>query len=82
MQTVGAFEAKTHFSALLEQVEHGEQIIITKHGHPVARLVPANEEVDREKRAAAIKALQSFAKTHNLKLAGLNWKELCDEGRK
>ena len=63
-------------------MEHGEQIIITKHGHPVAQLVPANQAVDREKRAAAIKALRSFAQAHDLKLAGLDWKELRDEGRK
>ena len=41
MQTLGAFEAKTHFSALLDKVEKGEQIVITKHGRIVAKLVPA-----------------------------------------
>lgn len=40
MHTVGAFEAKTHFSALLEEVKKGEQIIITKHGRAVAQLSP------------------------------------------
>ena len=40
MKTVGAFEAKTHFARLLERVANGEQIVITKHGTPVARLVP------------------------------------------
>ncbi|MCF8527641.1 MAG: type II toxin-antitoxin system Phd/YefM family antitoxin [Candidatus Nanopelagicales bacterium] len=39
--TVGAFEAKTHLSSLLDRVEMGEEITITKHGRPVARLVPA-----------------------------------------
>jgi prevent-host-death family protein len=38
--TVGAFEAKTHLSSLLERVEGGEVVTITKHGRPVARLVP------------------------------------------
>ncbi|MBU6279982.1 MAG: type II toxin-antitoxin system Phd/YefM family antitoxin [Actinomycetales bacterium] len=38
--TVGAFEAKTHLSELLQRVEAGEQVTITKHGRPVARLVP------------------------------------------
>jgi prevent-host-death family protein len=38
--TIGAFEAKTHLSALLERAEKGESITITKHGRPVARLVP------------------------------------------
>ena len=39
--SIGAFAAKTHLSALLERVEKGESITITKHGLPVARLVPA-----------------------------------------
>ncbi|MHB1165816.1 MAG: type II toxin-antitoxin system Phd/YefM family antitoxin [Candidatus Nanopelagicales bacterium] len=37
---VGAFEAKTHLSELLARVEAGESVTITKHGRPVARLVP------------------------------------------
>lgn len=41
MDTIGAFEAKTHFSELLERAARGEVIQITKHGHPVARLVPS-----------------------------------------
>jgi prevent-host-death family protein len=79
MQTIGAFQAKTHFSALLEQVERGEQIIITKHGHPVAKLVPATK-IDRESRKEAINHLKEFNKQHTLD--GLNWKTLRDEGRR
>lgn len=41
--TIGAFEAKTHLSELLARVEAGEQVTISKHGRPVARLVPINE---------------------------------------
>jgi len=78
MQTVGAFQAKTHFSALLEQVAKGEQIIITKHGHPVAKLLPVTI-TDRENRKEAIKHLKEFNKTNTL--GDLNWKTLRDEGR-
>jgi prevent-host-death family protein len=39
--TVGAFEAKTHFASLLERVAKGEEIVITRHGTPVARLAPS-----------------------------------------
>jgi prevent-host-death family protein len=47
--SVGAFEAKTHLSELLVRVEHGEHVTITKHGRPVARLVPYQESVgDRD----------------------------------
>jgi len=41
MDSIGAFEAKTQFSHLLERVAGGERITITRHGVPVARLVPA-----------------------------------------
>jgi prevent-host-death family protein len=46
MQTVNIHEAKTHFSKLLEQVQNGEEIIIARAGHPIARLV-AWEETPR-----------------------------------
>ncbi|KUL97428.1 hypothetical protein DK26_00165 [Bosea sp. WAO] len=39
MITVGAFEAKTKLSELLDRVERGEEVVITRHGKPVARLV-------------------------------------------
>lgn len=42
--TLGAFEAKTRLSELLVRVEAGEQVTITKHGRPVARLVPATDD--------------------------------------
>ena len=52
---VGAYEAKTHLSELLEKVEAGEEITITKHGAPVAKLVPVRKEASPEERAAAIR---------------------------
>ena len=44
MHTVGSYEAKTHLSRLLEMVAKGESITITKHGVPIARLVPASDD--------------------------------------
>jgi prevent-host-death family protein len=41
--TIGAFEAKTHFSDVLNRVEDGETITITRHGRPVAKIVPENQ---------------------------------------
>lgn len=79
MQTIGAFEAKTHLSALLEQVERGEQVVITKHGRPVAKLVPATK-IDKINKQQIISKLKEFSKQN--KLAGLDWKALRDEGRK
>lgn len=79
MQTIGAFQAKTHFSAILTQVENGECIIITKHGRPVARLLPA-EKSDHEHVKTVIQRIKKFCQKHTL--GGLDWKQLRDEGRR
>ncbi|MCL2787160.1 MAG: type II toxin-antitoxin system prevent-host-death family antitoxin [Micrococcales bacterium] len=49
MRTVNTHEAKTHLSTLLAQVEAGEEIVLARRGHPVARLVPLDGR-DRPKR--------------------------------
>ena len=78
--TVGAYEAKTHLSELLEKVEAGEEITITKHGAPVAKLVPVKKGASLEERAAAIKRIQTLA--NGLSLGGLKIKDLISEGRR
>jgi len=78
--TVGAYEAKTHLSELLEKVEGGEEIIITKHGAPVAKLVPVKKEATLEQRAAAISRIRNLST--GLSLAGLKIKDLIVEGRR
>ena len=60
MESVGSFEAKTHLPQLLERVERGETITITRHGKPVARLVPAVASTPRPDVAAAIAAMAQF----------------------
>lgn len=52
MKTVGAYEAKTRLSELLDHVEAGESVVITRHGHPVARLVPARSSSTVEQAVA------------------------------
>lgn len=47
-ESIGAFDAKTHLSQLLDRVEHGDRFEITRRGRPVARLVPCEPDVDRE----------------------------------
>jgi prevent-host-death family protein len=49
LREIGAFEAKNKLGQLLDQVEHGEEIIITRHGRPAAKLVPAGHGFDRDK---------------------------------
>ena len=79
METVGLFEAKTHLSALLERVAQGEEITITKHGAPVALVVPAGNRRKRDPRHVAerIRALRKGAK-----LKGLTVRQLIEEGRR
>jgi len=80
MDSVGAFEAKTHFAALLERVAKGESITITRRGMPVARLVPAHAAPDRARIRDAITRLEALSERHSL--GGLDWKALRDEGRR
>jgi prevent-host-death family protein len=78
MITVGAFEAKTHLSALLDKVEAGESIVITRHGQPVARLVRA-DVAERNDVDAIIDRLKALRVGTTLQA---DWKDLRDEGRK
>lgn len=80
MKTVGAFEAKTHLSSLLDQVAKGEEITITRHGTPVAKLVSASPaaKIDREK---AIEELKTFSKGIRLG-PDLTIRDLIEEGRR
>jgi prevent-host-death family protein len=81
MKTVGAYEAKTHLSRLLDEVAAGETIVITRHGTPVAQLVPA---ADKPRDAgAAIDAWLAYRAEHNITLGpDLTIRDLIEEGRR
>jgi len=80
METVGLFEAKTHLSELIARAERGEEVIITRHNKPVARIVPIESvEPDAAARRAAVSALLRSARGRRL---GMDWKALRDEGRR
>lgn len=80
LHSVGAYDAKTHFSELLQKVESGEEIIITRHGTPIARLVPVKKTTTAEERQTAI---QRWIKTSKgLSLGGLKIRDLVNEGRR
>lgn len=83
MHTVGSYEAKTHLPQLLERVEHGETITITRHGKPVARLVPAVATPTRPDVATAIAAMIAFQEQEGPTLGGkITIRDLIDEGRR
>lgn len=79
MREVGAFEAKNQLGALLDEVEHGEEIIITRRGKVVAKLVPAGPNFDRRdaRRSVAVLLEPSHGVTHG----GLKIWDLIEEGR-
>ena len=79
VRKVGAFEAKTKFSELLDRVERGEEIIVTRHGKPVARIVPYEPRRSEEEIRKAIEEIRRLR--DNVTLDGLDWRELRDEGR-
>ncbi|HEX3882343.1 MAG TPA: type II toxin-antitoxin system prevent-host-death family antitoxin [Stellaceae bacterium] len=78
MITVGAFQAKTHLSSLLDRVAGGEEVTITKHGKPIARLISV-EKADQANVDRAVERLRRFR--NGKTLGGLSWKALRDEGR-
>lgn len=79
MRSVGAFEAKTHLSALLDEVEGGAVIIITRHGKPIARLVPVGggDPGQRQRLVAAWRK-----RRRKLRLGDLDARALIEEGRR
>ena len=79
MREIGSFEAKNKLSELLEQVEHGAEVIITRRGIAVAKLVPAGPGFDRKKAVRAAAGLREASKGRLLR--GLKIKDLINEGR-
>jgi len=83
MSEIGAFEAKTHFSKLLERVQRGEEFTVTLRGKPVAKLVPLKRGFDKEKARKAMEDLRAIGRRLNLgKFDWEEWKAYRDEGRK
>ena len=83
MNEIGAFEAKNTLGSLLDRVEQGEEIVITRHGKAVARLVPNQFPIDREQAQAAIDRIRERAR--RLGPRKFDWEEikkLRDEGRR
>jgi prevent-host-death family protein len=62
MPNIGAYEAKTHLPNLLERIQKGERFTITKHGHPVAELIPVTRK-DPEAVRQTINGIRSYRET-------------------
>ena len=86
MSTISAFEAKTRFGKLLDRVAQGEEIIITRHDKPVARIVPEGKRsLEKVRQAVAgLRALQKQIAARNAGKKDLSWREvkaMIEEGR-
>lgn len=80
MRSVGAFEAKNTLGSLLDLVESGEEVTITRHGRAVARLVAPR---DASRTAAALHAVQQAKVARKgVKLGGVPIRDLIEEGRR
>ena len=79
MREIGAFEAKNRLSSLLDEIERGEEIVITRRGRAVAKLVPATSAFDHEKARAAARRI--VRRHHGVRLDDLALKDLINEGR-
>ena len=73
MREIGAFEAKNTLGSLLDRVERGEEIVITRHGRPVARLVPNAKRIDKSEAAGALERIRVRAQTVR---KGFDWDEV------
>lgn len=87
MATISAFEAKTRFGELLKRVARGEEVVITKHGNPVARIVPEGRGSLESVRNAAtrLKQLRTEIANRSKTSRCLSYKEFrsaLEEGRK
>jgi prevent-host-death family protein len=88
METVGLFEAKTHLSELIARAERGEEVIITRHNKPVAKLVPITTEISPElyrKRLEILDELQAVGREIAKRGGPITVEEILswrDEGRR
>ena len=80
METVGAFDAKTHLSELLDRVGKGEKITITRHGVPAAMLVPVAETARKLTHKEIVEGMRALRK--RIKPDRMSVCELVEEGRR
>jgi prevent-host-death family protein len=82
VREIGAFEAKNKLGQLLDLVERGEEVVITRHGKPVARVIPAQPRVSPEVARAALRRIRERAeKSRAGPFDWEEWKSYRDEGR-
>jgi prevent-host-death family protein len=79
---VGAYEAKTHLPQLLDRVERGETITITRHGKPVAKLVSASAQKAPREVHQVIEEFIAYSRKQGRTLGEMSMREMIEEGRR
>ena len=79
MRKIGAYELKTHLSEVLDDVEHGQTVVVTRHGRPIARISPDAAD-QRQQVNQAVQSLLAFPRTPLPK--GVTIRKLIEEGRR
>ena len=77
MEAIGAFEAKTHLSALLDRVAKGETITITRHGVPAAILAPVGKALSHQEIVEGMRDLRKRVKPGKMSV-----REMVNQGRR
>jgi len=80
-QQIGAFEAKTHFSRIIAEVEYGADYVITKRGKPVAKIIPFEQEKGMTRKEAMAK-LAELRKLYRGKPGSFDIRKAIEDGRK
>ncbi len=79
---IGAYDAKTRLAQLLDRVAAGEQFVITRHGRPVARLIPEPGGPDRARARAAVAGIAALRQGIAARLSDTALRALREEGRR
>jgi prevent-host-death family protein len=82
MEQIGVYEAKTHLASLLDRVEEGETVTITRHGKPVARLVPVEAGDDKAKERTRALAEEIRSTRKGFRVAADELRALTARGRR
>jgi prevent-host-death family protein len=80
MEMIGAFEAKTHLSTLLDRVANGERITITRHGVPAALLVPISQGEQKLSHKEIVEGMRELRK--RVKPGKMSVRDMVNEGRR
>jgi prevent-host-death family protein len=79
MERIGIYDARSKLSELIERVQSGEEVVLTRHGEPVACLVP---EKRRQKRSRAATVARIRALARKLDIRDIDIRKLIEEGRR